>query len=44
MTLLGQHDGLMTQPDPFLREGFGQSLKFFEDCDGSGQTSIKLLV
>ena len=31
MALLGQHDGLMTQPDPFLREGFGQSLKFFED-------------
>ena len=30
MALLGQHDGLMTQPDPFLREGFGQSLKFFE--------------
>ena len=30
VALLGQHDGLMTQPDPFLREGFGQSLKFFE--------------
>ena len=30
MALLGQNDGLMTQPDPFLREGFGQSLKFFE--------------
>src|SRR5208282_826795 len=30
MALLGQDDGLMTQPDPFLREGFGQSLKFFE--------------
>ena len=30
MTLLGQHDGLMTQPDPFLREGFGQSLAVFE--------------
>ena len=30
VALLGQDDGLMTQPDPFLREGFGQSLKFFE--------------
>ena len=30
VALLGQHDDLMTQPDPFLREGFGQSLKFFE--------------
>src|SRR5271165_2572643 len=30
VALLGQNDGLMTQPDPFLREGFGQSLKFFE--------------
>src|SRR5208283_2584810 len=29
VALLGQDDGLMTQPDPFLREGFGQSLKFF---------------
>jgi hypothetical protein len=30
VALLGQDNGLMTQPDPFLREGFGQSLKFFE--------------
>ena len=33
----------MTQPDPFLREGFGQSLKFFEGVMVLGQTSIKLL-
>ena len=30
VALLGQDDGLMTQPDLFLREGFGQSSKFFE--------------
>ena len=30
VALLGEDDGLVTEPDPFLGEGFGQSLKFFE--------------
>ena len=47
MALLGQDDGLMTHPDPFLREGFGQSLKFFEAVmvlDKHRSSSCKLLV
>jgi hypothetical protein len=30
VALLGEDDGLVTKPDLFLGEGFGQSLKFFE--------------
>ena len=30
VALLGQDDGLVPHPEPFLGEGFGQSLEFFE--------------
>jgi hypothetical protein len=30
VALLGQDDGLVPEPDPFLDDGFGQLLKFLE--------------
>jgi hypothetical protein len=30
VALRGEDDGLVTEPDPFLGEGFGPLLEFFE--------------
>ena len=44
VALLGQHDGLMTQPVTFSSRGLWSVVEVLRGCDGSGQTSIKLLV